>query len=78
MTPTEFRHARRELGLSVRQFAEMLGVEPEAVRRMEIQFGEGGHRPIRGSIERLIRAYLDGYRPPDWPAKVLLAELDAC
>lgn len=67
MTPTQFREARRTLGLSVRQLAAMLEVEPEVVRRMEIQIGSGGHRPIRGSIQRLLRAYLDGYRPPDWP-----------
>jgi hypothetical protein len=67
MTPTQFREARRMLGLSVRQLAAMLEVEPEVVRRMEVQIGSGGHRPVRSSTERLLRAYLDGYRPPDWP-----------
>ncbi len=67
MTPTQLREARRELGLSVRQLAAMLSVDPDLVRRMEIQIGDEGHRPIRGSIQRLVRAYLDGYRPSDWP-----------
>ena len=67
LTPTEFRKARNALGLSVRQLAQMLSVDPEVVRQMEIQIATGGHRPIRGSIVRLLQAYLDGYRPPDWP-----------
>jgi hypothetical protein len=46
----------------------MLSVDADLVRRMEIQIGNEGHRPIRGSIRRLVQAYLDGYRPPDWPA----------
>lgn len=68
MTPNEFREARRVLGLSLRQFADMLSVDADAARRMEIPAGIEGHRPIRGSVERLVRAYLDGYRPPDWPS----------
>jgi predicted transcriptional regulator len=67
VTPNELRQARRELRLSIRQLAEMLSVDADLVRRMEIQVGGDGHRPIRGSIERLVRAYLWGYRPPDWP-----------
>lgn len=67
MTPTQLREARRDLGLSVRQLAAMLSVDPDLVRRMEIQIGDEGHRPIRGVIQRLVLAYLDGYRPPDWP-----------
>lgn len=67
LTPTEFRRARNALGLSIRQLAAMLSLEPEAVRQMEIQIGNGGHRPIRGSTVRLLDAYLNGYRPPDWP-----------
>jgi hypothetical protein len=67
LNPNELRHARRELGLSIRQLADMLSVDADVVRRMEIQIGSEGHRPIRGSIQRLVRAYLDGYRPPDWP-----------
>lgn len=67
MTPHEFRQARRALGLSVRQLAAMLAVDPDLVRRMEIQIGDEGHRPIRGAVKRLMQAYLSGYRPPDWP-----------
>jgi hypothetical protein len=68
MTPRELRQARSALGLSVRQMAAMLAVDADLVRRMEIETGREGHRPIRSSVGRLVQAYLDGYRPPDWPS----------
>ncbi len=68
MTAAELRYARRTLGLSVRQLAAMLAVDADLVRRMELEPGREGHRPIRSSVGRLVQAYLDGYRPPDWPS----------
>ena len=47
--------------------AGMLGVTPVQVRRMELGPDKSIHRPVTGTTERLIRAYLDGYRPADWP-----------
>jgi hypothetical protein len=70
MTAAELRRARRTLGLSTRQLAAMLAVDADLVRRMEIEPGREGHRPIRSSVERLVQAYLDGYRPPDWPSHI--------
>lgn len=67
MTPAEFKEARRALGLSVAQMADMLGVTSVQVRRMELREDAGVHRPVMPTTARLVRAYLDGYRPRDWP-----------
>lgn len=67
VTSGNFREARHRLGLSVAELATMLGVDPVHVRRMEMQPGKPTHRPVRETTERLVRAYLDGYRPQDWP-----------
>jgi transcriptional regulator with XRE-family HTH domain len=66
MTPAELRAARKALGLSVVQMAAMLGVTPIQIRRMETAAGKASARPIMPTTERLMRAYLAGYRPADW------------
>lgn len=67
MTPTEFKQARHTLGLTLSQAARMLGYDgthaAQQVRKME-----SGERAIRDAQLRLMRAYLHGYRPEDWPA----------
>lgn len=68
MTPDELKEVRRKLGLSVSQLADMLGVSHQHARRMAVDPGKGSHRPINETARRLLQAYLDGYRPPDWPA----------
>lgn len=68
-THEQLQQARRELGLSVRGLAAMLGVGELQVRRMELAPDKSSHRPINGTVQRLLRAYLDGYRPADWPER---------
>lgn len=67
MTPDEFNEARRQLGLTVTEMADMLGVSHQHVRRFSIAPDKDSHRPVNSTTERLINAYLDGYRPADWP-----------
>ncbi len=67
MTHDEFDQARHKLGLSVTELARMLGVGELQVRRMALAPDKSSHRPVNGSTERLMKAYLDGYRPKDWP-----------
>ena len=68
MTPAEFRKAQLELGLSDAQLALVLGLEnAQHVRRLKADPEKEHHRPVKGTHARLIRAYLDGYRPADWP-----------
>ncbi len=69
MTPNEIREARLALGLSLDQMAVMLGFDraKRAARRKMADDLETGAIEIRPAQERLLRAYLDGYRPDDWP-----------
>jgi transcriptional regulator with XRE-family HTH domain len=66
MTPTQLQQARRKLGLTLSELAYLLGYEG-AQARSQVHHLETGRREIRPAQERLIRAYLDGYRPEDWP-----------
>ena len=63
MTPTEFKQARQSLGLTQTQAAPLLGYG-SATRISEI---ENGQRNAGAAVVQLLRAYLDGYRPNDWP-----------
>ena len=67
MTPAELKEARHTLGLSVKQMATMIETDPQVVRRMEGREDAKTHRTPAPRMVRLIRAYLDGYRPGDWP-----------
>ena len=63
----DFKEVRRKLGLSVSQAALMLGVTDIQVRRMETAPDLGSHRPVNDTTQRLLQAYVEGYRPKDWP-----------
>lgn len=63
MTPAEIKKARQTLGLSGPQLAPLLGYSA-APRIYEL---ENGTRQPGGAVVRLLQAYLDGYRPKDWP-----------
>ena len=69
MTPEEAREARESLGLSLAQMATLLGYEDgkEENRRFTMHRIESGDRSLRAPQRRLLKAYLDGYRPDDWP-----------
>ena len=68
MTPAEIQEARQSLGLSRSQLAALLDLKkPQDVQRMEMPATASTHRPPPVRVVRLIRAYLSGYRPNDWP-----------
>ena len=69
MTHTEIRAARIALGLKPDQLAKMLDVGTQTVTRMESTPDRSKHRKPAVRMVRLIRAYLDGHRPADWPKK---------
>jgi transcriptional regulator with XRE-family HTH domain len=60
------RAARFALGLTLDELAILLGYEG-AQRRSQMHRIEIGERPLRPAQKRLLQAYLDGYRPHDWP-----------
>lgn len=63
MTPREITDAIDTLGLTQAQLAPLLGYGAPA-RVSEIARGK---RVPGDAVTRLLRAYLDGYRPADWP-----------
>ena len=67
MTHTEFKQNRQALGLSVNQMALVLGCSAVHIRRMETDPSVESARPVNPQAERLMKAYLEGYRPNDWP-----------
>lgn len=67
MTPAQFKAARLSLGLSVNQMAQMLGMSEVQVRRMEAHPDVASSRPVSPTTQRLVEAFLAGYRPQDWP-----------
>lgn len=70
MTPKDIKQARQSLGLSTVQLATLLDTDPQTVRRMEQREDANTFRKPAPRMIRLIRAYLDGYRPADWPVHV--------
>lgn len=66
MTPQQMAEARQRLGLTLEQMASMLGYVGAHRRQMQYDL-ETGRREIREPQRRLIQAYLEGYRPNDWP-----------
>lgn len=66
MTPDQLAKARKKLGLTLDQMAEMLGYDGEHARS-QVHHMETGRRDIRPAQRRLMEAYLSGYRPRDWP-----------
>lgn len=67
MPPIEIKQARHTLGLSVADLARLLDTDPQSVRRMEQSERAKTFRRPAPRMCRLLRAYLDGYRPADWP-----------
>lgn len=69
MTHTELRAARMQLGLTRPQLAALTETARSSVQRWEMPPDRATARRAPPRAERLIRAYLDGWRPADWPAK---------
>lgn len=68
MTPKQLAEARHRLGLTLEQFAFVLGYEGSNLRAMGYAV-ESGVRRLREPQRRLLQAYMSGYRPKDWPQK---------
>ena len=68
MTAADVRAARQSLGLTQAQLAPLLGYAPGPNPQARVSDLERGVHPVDGAKARLLTAYLDGYRPLDWPA----------
>lgn len=62
MTPAELKAARKALGLTQDELADIMGVSRDSVLRME------AGKKCHPAMPRLVAAYLDNYRPADWPS----------
>ena len=67
MTSAEIKAVRQWLGITVSQLAVLLDTDPQTIRRMEQSETSNTFRKPAPRMVRLLRAYLDGYRPADWP-----------
>lgn len=66
-TPEAIRAARQSLGLSTAQLGAMLETDAQTIRRMEQRADAKTFRKPAPRMLRLLRAYLGGWRPDDWP-----------
>lgn len=67
MTPRELKTARHRLGLTQEQLGRLLDTDKQSVYRMELEPGRLTHRKPPPRYVKLLTAYLEGYRPKDWP-----------
>lgn len=67
MSARNIKEARHSLGLSASQLALLLDTDQQTIRRMEQSETANTFRKPAPRMVRLIRAYLAGYRPDDWP-----------
>ncbi len=63
MTPAEFRQGRLSMGLTQVQLAAVMGYSNQP----KIAELEHMRTAIPPRAARLMEAYLQGYRPDDWP-----------
>jgi len=67
MTPIQFKQARQSLGLTQSQLGTLLDTDGQSIRRVEMEGDATTKRKPAPRMVRLLQAYLDGYRPTDWP-----------
>ena len=67
MKPNDVKYARQALGLTLRELSIMLDTDASTIRKMELSEDSSQYRRPAPRMVRLIVAYLNGYRPHDWP-----------
>lgn len=68
MAGEEMQAMREQLGLTQSQLGILLGLTGADPKRSVGRYERGESR-IPGPIIQLMRAYISGYRPPDWPTE---------
>lgn len=75
MTPDEISYTIHSiLGLDSAQAARLFEVERSSIPKIGSREDSPAHRPAPVRFLRLLEAYRKGYRPPDWPVKLLAEE----
>jgi transcriptional regulator with XRE-family HTH domain len=70
MTPKQFRAARLKLGLSRKQLASLIGGAYDNIARFERDRSSPSSRIPPAKTVELMKAFLEGYRPENWPEGV--------
>jgi transcriptional regulator with XRE-family HTH domain len=70
MTPKQFRAARKKLGLSRKQLASLVGGAYDNIARFERDRQNPSSRVPSPKTVELMKAFLEGYRPENWPEGV--------
>lgn len=63
MTGDDIKQARKTLGLTQPQLAQVMGYSNKSY----ISAMENGTRSMSEQGQKLLQAYLSGWRPDDWP-----------
>lgn len=74
MTPAQISEARGGFGLTLIQWATMLGISRPQAHRIEQPRGVPSHRRPSKTLIRLIQAYQRGPLPEDWPRNLKESE----
>jgi DNA-binding transcriptional regulator YiaG len=67
MSPSEFKQARKNLGLTQAQLGAILDTGPTAIRKWEASDNCSTARSVNPIAARTMRWMLAGFRPPEWP-----------
>lgn len=65
-----FKEARLFLGLDYIPMAQMLGFKVNSNTRTAMKRIEDDARPVSGTVSVIMRAFLSGYRPGNWPMEL--------
>lgn len=65
MDGQQIKAARKQLGLTQTQLAEVMGYSDKTY----VTAIETDKRSMSDQGQKLLQAYLEGYRPTDWPVK---------
>ncbi len=67
MTADEFKAARLQLGLSVRQLATILATTAQSITKWEAPPSASTAAKVNPIAAQAMRWMLAGFRPPEWP-----------
>lgn len=67
MTPYKFKKLRKSFGLTQRQMAKVLGVDPSTLRKWEMPVNRATSRSVNPTAARAMEWFEQGLRPKGWP-----------
>lgn len=68
MTPDEFKHAQRRLGLSDPELGRILDTNETTIRKWKASEHASTGRGPNPIACQVMRWMLAGFRPPEWPS----------